>query len=844
MGRMKRFGSGVSALGAACATLLAMTVLVTCENGIDLKGALEVEVMKSNDKYLEVTHIDLGTETQVSPTGIIGVYFDRAIDPATVTPNTIVFRDGEGNAVDYPGKGVECVASAFLVRIRVYPYLAANTDFTLMVAGVRGSDGSVIHDVQTRHFRTKNILTGSIVGIASKNATSAAGYTDSPIVDVACKVSDQFTQIQYKIALDYETSDSPVWYDPRVTVTSPAGGNFTIENLDLSAIKPEAYGQGPLRLTVLFRGKNPGTEDYVDGVADTAPIFVDTAKPLGGSLSINGGAAWSPLSAVDVAVSGMDDGTISSGLAAVSLSNDGTSWSGFEPLGNAASWNLVTGEGGLADRGQRTVYARVRDGAGNVSDAITGVIGFDDAKPAAGTWLINGGALTAYQGSVTVQAASLPSDGESGVSEMRFSNDNAAWSDWEAVANSKGWNLLSDAGGTAGDGTKSVYVQIRDLAGNVSDAASDGIYYTSTLPSISAPDLAALHDSGASNSDNVTNKATNLTFTVTAEAGISIELKDNTTSSVYSGAVSGTTWTFSGINLGEGTHELIAQTNAGDYFSSDPITVTIDTTPPVAPVMGTNATVNTRLPAWSWASGGGGSGLFRYTCDALGATNAETSNVSVSATASLADGSYGLSVTELDAAGNVSASGTQTITVNAPPNAPSVTAEETVTLATSMKWSWTSNGFGSGVYRYQLDSVSDTGWTTTSYASVTLSGLSDTTHYLYVEERDAGGEWSSYGSRSVRVTPVIPYNGQTRVSTTPTLEWRAAGVATVSYTLYAQNPKTSLFEEVATVTGTSYKITMPLPTQTTINWKLTANSKLGTTNIPSKGYFSFTTNLR
>ena len=124
-------------------------------------------------------------------------------------------------------------------------------------------------------------------------------------------------------------------------------------------------------------------------------------------------------------------------------------------------------------------------------------------------------------------------------------------------------NLLSDAGGTAGDGTKSVYVQIRDLAGNVSDAASDGIYYTSTLPSISAPDLAALHDSGASNSDNVTNKATNLTFTVTAEAGISIELKDNTTSSVYSGAVSGTTWTFSGINLGEGTHELIAQTNAG-----------------------------------------------------------------------------------------------------------------------------------------------------------------------------------------------------------------------------------------------------------------------------------------
>jgi predicted secreted protein with PEFG-CTERM motif len=52
----------------------------------------------------------------------------------------------------------------------------------------------------------------------------------------------------------------------------------------------------------------------------------------------------------------------------------------------------------------------------------------------------------------------LAADATSGVSQMRFANEDGVWSNWEPYATSKPWNL------TAGDGAKTVYVQYSDLA--------------------------------------------------------------------------------------------------------------------------------------------------------------------------------------------------------------------------------------------------------------------------------------------------------------------------------------------------------------------------------------------
>jgi hypothetical protein len=61
---------------------------------------------------------------------------------------------------------------------------------------------------------------------------------------------------------------------------------------------------------------------------------------------------------------------------------------------------------------------------------------------------------------------------------MRFSNDNVAWSELIPYTLTKPWTL------SAGDGTKTVQVKFRDLAGNESGAFFDTITLDATPPSI------------------------------------------------------------------------------------------------------------------------------------------------------------------------------------------------------------------------------------------------------------------------------------------------------------------------------------------------------------------------
>lgn len=99
---------------------------------------------------------------------------------------------------------------------------------------------------------------------------------------------------------------------------------------------------------------------------------------------------------------------------------------------------------------------------------------------------IDGGA--AQTGSNAVPLTVSYDDALSGVSEVRFSHDGALWGGWQAVDAAPGtgefahprWNLL------AGPGTRLVYAQARDRAGNVSDPAMASIWvaYETTNPTV------------------------------------------------------------------------------------------------------------------------------------------------------------------------------------------------------------------------------------------------------------------------------------------------------------------------------------------------------------------------
>jgi hypothetical protein len=110
-----------------------------------------------------------------------------------------------------------------------------------------------------------------------------------------------------------------------------------------------------------------------------------------------------------------------------------------------------------------------------------------------------------------------------------------------------------------------------------------------------------------------------------------------------------------------------------------------------------------------------------------------------------------------DAGGNpntASAALTRTYDTVAP-SAPGVTVT-TPTNDTTPTWTWTAGGGGNGTFRRQLDSSAGA-WTETTGLSFTPdAALSDGVHTLYVQERDSTGNWSLSGSAAVTVDTVRP----------------------------------------------------------------------------------------
>jgi WD40 repeat protein len=100
-----------------------------------------------------------------------------------------------------------------------------------------------------------------------------------------------------------------------------------------------------------------------------------------------------------------------------------------------------------------------------------------DKTPPTGSLTINDGAASTYSTTVTLRITA--NDPLSGVAEMRFSNDGRTWSDWESFSSTRSdWDLARYGGSVNQMGPKTVYAQLRDRAGNVSQTFSATIRLT------------------------------------------------------------------------------------------------------------------------------------------------------------------------------------------------------------------------------------------------------------------------------------------------------------------------------------------------------------------------------
>lgn len=244
--------------------------------------------------------------------------------------------------------------------------------------------------------------------------------------------------------------------------------------------------------------------------------------------------------------------------------------------------------------------------------------------------------------------------------------------------------------------------------------------------------------------------------------------------------------TVSGLKDGDHTLFVQERDSAGNWSESGRFAVYVDATPPGKPDVKSAATrTNDATPTWTWTSGGGGIGAYRWMLGVFDSTKATLiGQATFTPATALAEGSHTLHVQERDSVGNWSEPGNFTVVVDLTgPGKPAVTSASPVTNDATPTWSWTSGGGGgSGTYRWMMGAFDTTKASVISQPNYTPgSALSEATYTLHVQERDSLGNWSEPGSYAVRIdvtkppAPIVVSPPSPLNSLRPAWSWSAGG---------------------------------------------------------------------
>ena len=155
-------------------------------------------------------------------------------------------------------------------------------------------------------------------------------------------------------------------------------------------------------------------------ISDT--ILLDTILPSGGcTVMSDSGYVNNP--AVMLSLWSYDE----NGVPDMQLRNSGVAWEDWIPYAATQSWMLPSVEG------EKHVGCRFRDAPGNVSSVYTASVVLDTTAPTCQIMINNG---EEYVNDLLVTLV-LSSTDQYDVAGMRFSNDQIAWSTWQAYASSK-----------------------------------------------------------------------------------------------------------------------------------------------------------------------------------------------------------------------------------------------------------------------------------------------------------------------------------------------------------------------------------------------------------------------
>lgn len=197
-----------------------------------------------------------------------------------------------------------------------------------------------------------------------------------------------------------------------------------------------------------------------------APSAGDTVLP---SVAITAPTASAVLRGSAVTVSATASDNV--GVIGVQMYLDGAKLGAEDTVSPySVTWNTTQ-----TTSGTHVLTASARDAAGNLRTSVPVSVTVDNVAPT-GSVAINNNAPATNNRTVILSLSA--SDAHSAVTQMRFSNTGTSYSTAEPFAPTKNWTL------SAGAGTKNVFVQFRDTAGNWSSGISDSIVLDTTAPTL------------------------------------------------------------------------------------------------------------------------------------------------------------------------------------------------------------------------------------------------------------------------------------------------------------------------------------------------------------------------
>jgi len=381
------------------------------------------------------------------------------------------------------------------------------------------------------------------------------------------------------------------------------------------------------------------TDQQGSGTGDAVgTVTVNLTRPSNPSLSIDGGESYTLSQNVTLTISATN-------ADKMKVSNSANfSEATWENYATSKSWQLTENDG------EKTVYINFKTTYGtNISTSDTITLDTNVNTP---TLSINSGASTTNN--LTVSLGITASD----ATYMKVDNDTdfSNMSDWITKVNTYSFNLPSGA-----DGSRTVYLKVRDEAGNVK-TTSDSI----TVDTQGPTSLSMSINSGASYTNNRT-----VTLTLSASGGPeTIWLSNNGDSWQSYDYATSKTWELSESD-GLKTVYYKASDSAGNNATQTTATITLDTVNPSQVTLSSptsGATLSNQNPTFSWNNPNSNSSTRRFKIEILQSGNtvqsAYTNTSTTSYTAdTLSEGSYSWRVTVYDMANNSATTSQRSLTI-------------------------------------------------------------------------------------------------------------------------------------------------------------------------------------